>query len=150
MLLSTGEMSMEWEILYSALKLYQKLIRMPNSAGWATSDSCTGRLITQKGFLQAVLQEIPKFEILACVEQMMPPVNPMETRKISYLNLAQTVSKTQNCLEVLFAAGMETINDHFPPDKWIPVYTDGSKLEANGNVGAGIHSEHFYSIILSK
>ena len=38
---------------------------------------------------------------------------------------------------------METINARFPPDKWIYVYTDGSKLEAKGNVRAGIHSERF-------
>ena len=75
---------------------------------------------------------------------LMSPVNPMETRKTSYyLNLIQTASKTQNCSEVLFAAGKETIHARFPSDKWIHVYTDGFKLEANGNVGADIHSERF-------
>ena len=38
---------------------------------------------------------------------------------------------------------METIHACFPPVKCMHVFTDGSNLEADGNVRAGIHSERF-------
>ncbi|GIY10603.1 hypothetical protein CEXT_380401 [Caerostris extrusa] len=33
------------------------------------------------------------------------------------------------CTAALFSADMETIYNRFPPDAWLPTYTDGPKLE---------------------
>ncbi|GFT24087.1 RNase H domain-containing protein [Nephila pilipes] len=38
---------------------------------------------------------------------------------------------------------METIYNRFPLQEWLHIYTDGSKLEMNDVVGAGVYCEHF-------
>lgn len=107
------------------------------------------RLKTQEGFLQAVLREMPKFDFPIHAETMMPPVNPLEVRKILYhLDLLQPVSKTQDCTDILLGEGIETIHTCYPTNIWIHVYTDGSKLDINGNVRTSIHSKHFSHYLL--
>lgn len=50
MLANPGEMNIEYDIKISALKLYQKLLRMPHSTQLATSGSSASKLKTQKGY----------------------------------------------------------------------------------------------------
>lgn len=38
---------------------------------------------------------------------------------------------------------MELKVNLIPPENWMHVYTDDSKLDAKGSAGAGIHLEHF-------
>ncbi|VDO14432.1 unnamed protein product [Rodentolepis nana] len=38
---------------------------------------------------------------------------------------------------------LETINVNYPADQWLQVFTDGSYIENQANVGAGVYSELF-------
>ncbi|VDN96345.1 unnamed protein product [Rodentolepis nana] len=38
---------------------------------------------------------------------------------------------------------LETINVNYPGDQWLQVFTDGSDIENQANVGAGVYSELF-------
>ncbi|VDO02101.1 unnamed protein product [Rodentolepis nana] len=37
----------------------------------------------------------------------------------------------------------KTINVNYPGDQWLQVFTDGSYIENQANVGAGVYSELF-------
>ncbi|XP_015915700.2 uncharacterized protein [Parasteatoda tepidariorum] len=101
-------------------------------------------LKTQDGYLQAVLKVMDEFDIPSRIKLLLPPLNPMEARKILYhLDLMCPILKAQDCIADLFSAGMETIHNRFPLEEWLHIYTDGSKLEMDGVAGAGIFCEHF-------
>ncbi|GFS56676.1 hypothetical protein NPIL_462211 [Nephila pilipes] len=122
----------------SALKLYQKLIRLPHSD--MRVESRPRRLKTQSGFLQAVLKEMNVLDIPSRTEPLLPPINSLKASKILYhLDLVSPILKTQDCYAVLFSAGMETIDNQFPLEACLHIYTDGSKLEMNSVAGAGVY-----------
>ncbi|XP_042896340.1 uncharacterized protein [Parasteatoda tepidariorum] len=123
LLLYTNEFPIQYEIKKSALKLYQKLIRLPHSVMLTKSEP---RMKTQDGYLQVVLKVMGEFDIPSWIESLFPPV-----------------LKVQDCTAALFSAGMKTIHNRFPLDSWLHIYTDGSKLEIDGAAGAGIFCEHF-------
>ncbi|GFU01511.1 hypothetical protein NPIL_233141 [Nephila pilipes] len=52
----TNEIPMQYEVMKSDIKLYQKLIRLPHSDMWV--ESGPRKLQTQEGFLQVVLKEM--------------------------------------------------------------------------------------------
>ena len=45
--------------------------------------------------------------------------------------------------EVLKQTTLETIENRYPLNKWLHVYTDGSQIYKNGTTGAGIHCDLF-------
>ncbi|GIY13879.1 hypothetical protein CDAR_524821 [Caerostris darwini] len=82
-------------------------------------------------------------QFLTCVQPLLPPVNPLEAIMTPYfLDLVSYASKTLACTAALLSAGIQTIYNRFPPDAWLHIFTDGSKLQINGTAGAEI----FYNI----
>uniref|UniRef100_A0A0R3TKE2 ribonuclease H n=1 Tax=Rodentolepis nana TaxID=102285 RepID=A0A0R3TKE2_RODNA len=45
--------------------------------------------------------------------------------------------------EQMHSLALETINDNYPGDQWLQVFTDGSYIKNLANVGAGVYSELF-------
>ncbi|GFR14390.1 hypothetical protein TNCT_92481 [Trichonephila clavata] len=54
------------------------------------------------------------------------------------LDLALIVRRNNHCSNALRALTLETINTRYPPDKWPPIYTDGSLLIFTHSVDTGV------------
>ncbi|VDO09853.1 unnamed protein product [Rodentolepis nana] len=53
------------------------------------------------------------------------------------------ILKSNTPPEQMRSLALETINANYPADQWLQVFTDGSYIESQANVGAGVYSELF-------
>ena len=99
---------------------------------------------TQGGFIQQVENLKSQFSIECRPQDLLPISNPMENDVIdSHVNLLEPVIKASIDTSSLRQLALETMNLRYPEDTWLRIYTDGSQLQHQANVGAGIHSSIF-------
>ncbi|GFS72741.1 hypothetical protein NPIL_131281 [Nephila pilipes] len=77
----TNEIPMQYEIRKSALKLYQKLIRLLHSNIYGLNLDLA---VKKDGFLQAILKEMNGLVIPFHIEYLLHPINPLGSSKLLY------------------------------------------------------------------
>ncbi|VDO02553.1 unnamed protein product, partial [Rodentolepis nana] len=66
-----------------------------------------------------------------------PPINPLADTDVRFGNFRETNTPS----EQMRSLALETINDNYPADQWLQVFTDGSYIGNQANIGAGVFSE---------
>ena len=145
MLLYTQNLDINAEIEIASINLYEKLIRLLDDKYWSNYSYNTRKLKSQHGFLQHVLQVRNKYDIQNKPEKLLIQENPLEplitTHNLDLLKGGLVKGNTNP--EILRLCTIETIETKYPCPKWLHIYTDGSKININGPVGAGIHCTLF-------
>jgi len=84
------------------------------------------------------------------VEPICPTTAPTEYQSFqTKLSLLSEVKKHDTPTIALLKLALATINERYPPEEYLRIYTDGSLSKIDGKAGAGIHSElfsHYISI----
>jgi ribonuclease HI len=146
MLLLTKIITIDSTITQSSLILYEKMIRLSKNTFWKNYNVCNRKLKTQAGFIQKVQELRESYNIVLEPECDMEEYleNPLNVTNLDS-NLHLTTNKSKSVLNKneLKAFGLETINSRYPQNEWLHVFTDGSKLNANSSVGAGVYSKVF-------
>ena len=144
MLLLTGNRKMQTLIEEKALVLYEKLLRLPNNEYWIMYENTKRNLKTQTGYIQKALELKTQVGINSIPASLPLPSNPLELEQIDFcIHLIDNMQKKNaNPNEIKFSA-LETINTLYPNHKWLHVYTDGSYISDDMNVGAGVSCELF-------
>ncbi|GFV83855.1 probable RNA-directed DNA polymerase from transposon BS [Trichonephila clavipes] len=126
-----------------------RLIRLPNNSFWRDYDSDGGRnLKTQKGFIQCVRENIQYKVINDVPFELLSFANPLDYATLDIrLDLVLNVRKRDLSPTALHAIALETINNRFPPEEWLHIYTDGSLLDFAQGAGIGVFS-HLFSFYL--
>jgi hypothetical protein len=76
----------------------------------------------------------------------MCPTNPPPTEYQSFhtnLSLLSEVKKHETPTIALQQLALATINERYPPEEYLRIYTDGSLSKTDGKAGAGIYSDLF-------
>ncbi|GFU89049.1 membrane-associated tyrosine- and threonine-specific cdc2-inhibitory kinase [Trichonephila clavipes] len=133
----------------NAAILFNRLIRLPNNSFWRDYDSDGGHnLKTQKGFIQCVRENIQYKVINDVPFELLSFANPLDYATLYIrLDLVLNVRKRDLSPTALHAIALETINTRFPPEEWLPIYTDGSLLDFAQGAGIGVFS-HLFSFYL--
>ncbi|KAJ4429912.1 hypothetical protein ANN_22116 [Periplaneta americana] len=101
-------------------------------------------LKTQYGLIQYAEKLKEELDIPNLLQPLMLPQNPLQIDIIqSEIDLLEQITKNKHSKENLKRLVLETTNIRYPEDYWIKIYTDGSKTDPQGNVGAGIFSNLF-------
>ena len=110
MLLLTNNKEFSYEIEEAALKLHEKLIRIPNTLPWPHHPEIQ-RLKTQEGFLQKVKKSKMKYDIHLVPELLLHSNNPMQSFSVTHqLDLIHNCKKTVTSPPDLLSYALETIN----------------------------------------
>jgi hypothetical protein len=98
----------------------------------------------QNGFIQKVTEIKTKVEIKSKPQPLHQRRNPVDIEKTEcYLQLQQNIIKGEIGTELLRHLALETLNTRYPQDKWLHIFTDGSKIDGYINTGSGIYCEIF-------
>lgn len=144
MLLITGLKPIRNCIEERALLLYEKLIRSVDDNFWSTYENAERRLKTQEGFIQKALQLKSRSYITSLPQLLQQQQHPLLATPVKYnLNLQEYVVKRDLDILQLKLIAIDTINSNYPEAQWLHVYTDGSQIEGQVNVGAGIYCKLF-------
>lgn len=146
----TGIEPIEISIQRLALLQYEKLIRLPNHNQWVKyKESCnnnnTRQLKTQISFIQKVEEIKLQYHLPeVAAEKFIFPISPILLPQLQYqLDITDNYKKSKTDPSIMRATALETINLRYPEDQWVHIYTDGSLMEKEGNVGVGIYSKIF-------
>ncbi|VDO09545.1 unnamed protein product [Rodentolepis nana] len=72
------------------------------------------------------------------------PMNPFaDIDVVCFTQLLDFFRKSNTLLEQMCSLALETINVNYPSEQWFKVFTDGSCIESQANVGAGVSSKLF-------
>ena len=145
MLILTNNKEFSSEIAQAALKLHEKLIRLPSKPCWPHPTE-TRRLKTQDGFLEKVHKYTEKYNIQLTPENLPFPDNPTQLVQIVYeLELTEHHKKADTSPLILLSSALETLNHRYPESEWLHVFTDGSRRASDGFTGAGVYCKLFQS-----
>jgi len=87
---------------------------------------------------------LKQLQIPTEVEPLCPTTAPTEYQSFhTKLFLLSEVKKHDTASTALQQLALVTINERYPPEEYLRIYTDGSLLKMDGKAGAGIHSELF-------
>ncbi|VDO05690.1 unnamed protein product [Rodentolepis nana] len=106
---------------------------------FSTYGNRLGHLKTQSGLIQKkALQIDDKPKSLSL------PMNPLaDIDVVCCTQLLDFFRKSNTPPEQMHSLALETINVNYPGDQWLQVFTGGSYIDSQANVGAGIYSELF-------
>ena len=148
MLLFTNNLEVKAKITENALKVHEKLIRLPDVLYHVEEQNTCRRLKTQEGIMQHAIKKKDLLGLSTKPGQLPPIENPLEIFKMEYaLDLNHVINKSDVSPEILRYIALETISTRYPADSWLYVYTDGSKISTTGNTGSGIYSDLFATYI---
>lgn len=145
----TGMEPIEISIQRLALLQYEKLIRIPNHNQWIEyKESCninSRQLKTQISFIQKVEEIKLQYHLPeVAAEKFIFPLSPIFLPQLDYqLDITDNYKKCKTDPSIMRATAIETISRRYPEDQWLHIYTDGSLMEKEGNVGMGIYSKIF-------
>ncbi|KAL1447160.1 hypothetical protein WDU94_012235 [Cyamophila willieti] len=73
-----------------------------------------------------------------------PPNNPMDLIEIPHsLTLNENIRKEDVAPSVAKVIALDTIHEHYPPNNWLHIYTDGSLQNTEVGAGAGVTCDLF-------
>jgi len=91
-----------------------------------------------------VYSYLKQLQIPTEVEPLYPTTAPMEYQSFhTKLSLLSEVKKHDTPSTALQQLALVIINERYPPEEYLRIYTDGSLSKIDGKAGAGIHSELF-------
>jgi len=92
----------------------------------------------------AVYSYLKQLQIPTEVEPLCPTTVPTEYQSFhTKLSLLSEVKKHDTPSTALQQLALVTINERYPPEEYLRIYTDESLLKIDRKAGAGIHSELF-------
>ena len=132
MMYITGAKPITRIIQEKAVTLHEKLIRLPRDKYWKNYGNNRGHLITQCGFtLKHQCKSTPNQKTLKF------PRNPSEIMPVkTNLNIMQNVTKKETNPVLLKHLAVEMMQARYPTDRWMHMFTDGSKLDDHTHAGA--------------
>ena len=96
----------------------------------------------------AVYSYLKQLQIPTEVEPLCSTTAPTEYQSFhTKLSLLSEVKKHDPPSTALQQLALATINERYPPEEYVRIYTDGSLSKIVGKAGAGIHSELFFHYI---
>ena len=99
------------------------------------------RLKMQKIWLNQSSNYLQYHSISTAVNKVIPLENPLDSHRYEvHLSLIEDVKKKTRSPEELRQITLTTINERFPEEIWLHVYTDESLLDKVGCAGAGVFS----------
>ncbi|KFM58383.1 hypothetical protein X975_00014, partial [Stegodyphus mimosarum] len=123
----------------------KRLIRLPSNHHWKNYDYNKQRnLKTQNGFLQCVSRLEQYNYIRTLKPALLFLLNPLDYSFLDvWLDLEMKVDKKERSPEQIRTISLETIEQCFPAEEWIHVYTDGFLTDRIQGTGAGVFSKLF-------
>ncbi|XP_035213786.1 uncharacterized protein LOC118187637 [Stegodyphus dumicola] len=124
---------------------FQRLIHLPSNPHWRNYDYNKQRnLKTQNGFLQCVFRLEQYNHLRTLKPALLFLLNPLDYSFLYVrLDLEMKVDKKEMSPEQIRTIALETIEQRFPAEEWIRVYTDGSLIDRIPRAGAGVFSKLF-------
>jgi len=141
--LHTGLLPITCEIKWQAIVSLTKIKALAQTT-WATKTLDQQHLKTQKLPFNTVYSYLKQLQIPIEVEPLCPTTAPMEYQSFhTKLSLLSEVKKHDTPSTALQQLALATINERYPPEEYLRIYTDGSLSKTDRKAGAGIHSELF-------
>lgn len=130
------------------LKFWEKN-RRTNKTIWDTYKTATPRLLSQTTPINKALQLYQKYNLQQTDPAPLISYNQVfDNLPSKFLSLAHHASPKSQSLDIeLRQATLMTINERFPEDSWLHVYTDGSSNPVSGETGAGYYSKLFQGAV---
>nr|CUU97368.1 hypothetical transcript [Hymenolepis microstoma] len=144
MFLVTGNSTIPSSVEEKALTLYEKLLHIPSDTFWSSYENRTRHLKTQVGLIQKEKELEKGLKATDKPEGLSLPQNPLADNKVQFCTqLLGHSTKADIPPDQMRLLALETINANYPADQWFQVFTDGSHVENQAHVGAGVYSELF-------
>nr|CDS30953.1 reverse transcriptase [Hymenolepis microstoma] len=140
MLLVTGNSTIRSSVEETVLILYEKLLRIPSDTFWSSYENRPRHLKTQVGLMQKSMELKKRLQTTDKPERLPLPQNTLADNEVQFC--FQLIGHFMKADQIRLLA-LETINANYPADQWLQVFTGGSYVENQANVGAGIYSELF-------
>jgi len=141
--LYTGHLPITWEIKQQAAFSIIKMKALTKTT-WTTKTSDQQHLKTQLPPLNAVHSHLQQSEIPTNVEHICPTTAPTEHQSFhTNLSLMLEVKKNDTPTTALQQLALVTINERYPPEEYLRIYTDRSLTKTDRKAGAGIYSKLF-------
>ena len=139
----TGHSPVTWEIKQQAAVSLTKIRALVQNT-WILKTPDQQHLKTQLLPFNAVNGYLNQLQIPTKVEPIYPTTAPTEYQSYhTNLSLLSEAKKHDTPTVALQKLAIATINERYPPEEYLRIYTDGSLSKIDGKAGAGIHSELF-------
>jgi len=139
----TGHSPIAWEIKQKAAISLIKIRALAQNT-WILKTPDQQHLKTQLLPFNAVNGYLNQLQIPTKVEPIYPTTAPTEYQSYhTNLSLLSEAKKHDTPTVALQKLAIATINERYPPEEYLRIYTDGSLSKIDGKAGAGIHSELF-------
>lgn len=139
----TGNLPMKDEVKKQAATTYTKMTAS-QQASWISQHDITANLRTQITPIEICKQYLRNINVTNKIGPLCLPINPINyTTTATNLSLTEHYKKKDTPPDILRYAALSTMNEKYPEDEWLRVYTDGSHIEETGETGAGVYSKLF-------
>ena len=126
----------------ASVMLKERLVRLGDPY-WTQDNSVAPRLKTQTNFTSAVARIEEEHAISLGPREAFLGSMPILSTPQLRLDLVREVSKELCSSQELRSIALATIEERYPPETWLHVYTDGSAQNSTTNAGAGVFSNSF-------
>ena len=141
--LYTGHLPITSEINQQAAISLAKIKALPQ-AKWAKNSQDGTHLKTQTLPVNTANKYLTLLGITTEIEPFCPKIKPTEYQTINTnLSLLSDMKKQDAPPTILHQMALATINERYPQDEYLRIYTDGSLIGKHGKAGAGVHCELF-------
>ncbi|VDN97342.1 unnamed protein product [Rodentolepis nana] len=105
---------------------------------FSTYENRPRHLKTQSGLIQKAIELKKALQINDKPKSLSLPMNPLaDIDVVCCTKLLDFFKKSNTHPEQIHSLTLETINVNYPGDQWLQVFTDGSYIESQANIGAG-------------
>ncbi|VDO01628.1 unnamed protein product [Rodentolepis nana] len=140
----TGSTTICSLIKEKAFILYEKLLRIPIYKFFSTYENRPRHLKTHSGLIQEAIELKKELQMEFKQKSLSPPMDPFaDTDVVFYTQLLDFFRKSNTPQGQMRSLALEKINVNHLADQWLQVFTDGSYIENQANIGAGVYSELF-------
>ncbi|VDO05652.1 unnamed protein product [Rodentolepis nana] len=103
-------------------------------------------LKTQSRLIQKAIELKKALQIDDKPKRLSLPINPLaDIDVVCCTQLLDFFRKSNTPPEQMRSLALETINVNYPGDQWLQVFSDGSYIENQANVGVDVYSQHYNS-----
>ncbi|KAJ4432957.1 hypothetical protein ANN_15214 [Periplaneta americana] len=114
-----------------ALTHHEKMLRLTTTK-WEKRLLQSTKLKKQTSFLSKVTEIKTELNLPKSKENILSRENPLTFEPINIqLDLEEPVTKSETSKPVLKALSLEAVNNRYPPEEWLHIYTDGSTVDNN-------------------
>lgn len=143
-----------------ALTHHEKMLRLTTTK-WEKRLLQPTKLKKQTSFLSKVTEIKTELNLPKSKENILSRETPLTFEPINIqLDLEEPVTKSETSKPVLKALALEAVNNRYPPEEWLHIYTDGSTIDNNSGSGitcalfsfyqpAGHHTTNFDAEIMA-